>query len=85
MPLSSYHDGHIRSTHFEKVRELQSVLLVKECVHPGTRVEKTRDDLGYVGMCALWHRDPAVLASDVEAIREMEQKGSILVLHNEAR
>ena len=54
-------------------------------MHPGTRVEKTRDDLGVVGMCALWHRDPAVLASDVEAIREMDQKGSILVLHNEAR
>lgn len=84
LPLLAYHDGHVGSTHFEKVRELQSVLLVKECVHPGTRVEKTRDDLGLVGLCALWHRDPAVLASDVEAIREMDQKGSILVLHNEA-
>ena len=80
-----YHDGYIASTHFEKLRELQSVLLVKERVHPGTRVEKTRDDFGYAALCALWHRDPSVLARDVEAIREMEQKGSLFVVHNEAR
>lgn len=85
LPLIAYHDGYIESTHFEQLREFQSVLLVKECVDPGTRVEKTRDDLGVLAFCALWHRDPAVLARDVEAIREMEKRGSFFVLQNEAK
>eukprot|EP00913_Durusdinium_trenchii_P021795 g20478.t1 len=78
--LVSYHDGHVESTHFEKVRDLESVVFLEENLHAGRRVEKTIDLFSLIGICVQVHRDPTVLADDVQAIREMEQNGSLFVL-----
>ncbi|CAK9075130.1 unnamed protein product [Durusdinium trenchii] len=80
--LVSYHDGHVESTHFEKVRDLESVVFLEENLHAGRRVEKTIDLFSLIGICVQVHRDPTVLADDVQAIREMEQNGSLFVLSN---
>ena len=80
--LVSYHDGQVEATQFQKVRELQSVVFLEENLHAGHRVEKTIDLFSLVGMCVLVHSDPAVLASDLACIRQMEHDGSLFVLAN---
>ena len=80
--LISYHDGHVESTEFQKVRDLQSVVFLEENLHAGHRVEKTIDLFSLIGMCVLVHSDPSVLAKDLDAIRDMEQSGSLFVLAN---
>jgi len=80
--LISYHDGHVASTQFHKVRELPSVVFLEEHLHAGHRVEKTIDLFSLVGMCVMVHSDPGVLANDVQAIRQMENNGSLFVLSN---
>lgn len=78
--LLSYHEGHAESTCFDKVRELQSVVFLEEQMSAGRWVKKSTDMPSLIGMCVLVHADPTVVERDLEAIREMEQEGSLYVL-----
>ena len=80
--LVSYHDGHVKSTDFQKVRDLESVVFLEEGLAAGSHVQKSIDLFSLIGMCVLVHSDPSVLAKDLQAIRQMEERGSLFILAN---
>eukprot|EP00928_Gymnodinium_smaydae_P038800 TRINITY_DN2666_c1_g1_i1.p1 TRINITY_DN2666_c1_g1~~TRINITY_DN2666_c1_g1_i1.p1 ORF type:complete len:465 (+),score=106.11 TRINITY_DN2666_c1_g1_i1:50-1396(+) len=79
--LISFFEGKVQGTPgFERVRALKSYVSLEENVHVGDQMEKTVDLFGVTGMAVLVHPDPAVLAADIEEIRNMEREGRLFVL-----
>ncbi|CAK9091852.1 Dapdiamide A synthase (ATP-dependent N-fumaramoyl-DAP-amino acid ligase) [Durusdinium trenchii] len=78
--LVSYHEGHVEATHFQRVRELESVVFLEENLRPGCALTKSVDVFSLIGLCVLVHSDAAVLAKDLQAIREMELQGALFQL-----
>ena len=78
--LISYLQGLVAQTRFELVKELQSCVSLDPHIHAGDYVKQTIDCGTYIGICVLVHSDPAVLACDLNSIRQMERAGSLFVL-----
>ena len=56
------------------------MVFLEEQMSAGRWVKKSTDMPSLIGMCVLVHADPTVVERDLEAIREMEQEGSLYVL-----
>ena len=78
--LISYHEGLVAQTRFEQVQELQSCVSLNAHIRDGDFVKPTIDVFTILGFCVLVHSDPAVLARDLDSIRQMEHAGSLFVL-----
>ena len=78
--LVSYHEGLVAQTRFEQVQELQSCVSLDAHIRDGDFVKPTIDVFTMLGLCVLVHSDPAVLARDLDSIRQMEHAGSLFVL-----
>ena len=78
--LVSYHEGLVAQTRFEQVQELQSCVSLDAHIRDGDFVKPTIDVFTLLGICVLVHSDPAVLARDLDSIRQMEHAGSLFVL-----
>lgn len=81
LDLVSMQEGTIAATPgYEAIRRLPSFVSLETCLKVGSHVERTVDMFSQVGSATLIHADPAVLARDIEAIRQMEVSGTMFEL-----
>jgi len=79
--LVSFTEGTVTGTPgYQKIRELPSFVYLEGSISVGMKIERTTDLFSNVGSTILMHRDPTVLAKDVEAIRQMESDYSMFEL-----
>lgn len=72
--LVSFFAGTVVSTPgFDKIRQLESFVLMASHVVPGTKVAKTIDLVTDIGNIILMHPDRNILEGDVEFIRSLEK------------
>jgi len=72
--LVSFFPGTVTATPgFDKIRQLESFVLMASHVRPGVKVVKTVDLVTDIGNIILMHHDRAVLEKDIAFIRSIEK------------